>query len=50
MLTEYGLDLVILPCGSAAEQERYLRRAAARRLAGGFTIPNTHRIASRSAS
>ena len=46
-LAEHGLDLVILPCGSAAEQERYLRRAVARRLADGFIISDTQRIDSR---
>lgn len=44
VLAEHGLDLVILPCGSAAEQERYLRRAVARRLADGFIISDTQRI------
>ena len=43
-LAEHGLDLVILPCGSAAEQELYLRRAVARRLADGFIISDTQRV------
>lgn len=41
VLAEHGLDLVILPCGSAAEQDRYLRRAVERRLADGFIISDT---------
>ena len=40
-LAAQGLDLVILPCGSTAEQDRYLRRAVERRLADGFIISDT---------
>ena len=48
-LAAQGLDLVILPCGSAAEQDRYLRRAVERQLADAFiisdTLPTDERIA-----
>ena len=40
-LAAQGLDLVILPCGSTAEQDRYLRRAVERQLADGFIISDT---------
>ena len=44
VLADHELDLVILPCGSAAEQDRYLRRAVDRHMADGFIISDTQRV------
>lgn len=43
-LAEAGLDLVVLPCGPAHDQNDYLRRAVERHLADGFIISDTQRI------
>ncbi len=42
-LAEAGLDLVILPCGPAHDQNDYLRRAVERHLADGFILSDTQR-------
>lgn len=42
-LAEAGLDLIVLPCGAAHDQNDYLRRAVERHLADGFIISDTQR-------
>ncbi|WGF87969.1 substrate-binding domain-containing protein [Marinivivus vitaminiproducens] len=43
-LARHHLDLIILPCSSAQDQDEYLRRAVERRLADGFIISDTQPI------
>ncbi|HLM38417.1 MAG TPA: LacI family DNA-binding transcriptional regulator [Microvirga sp.] len=44
VLAGHNLDLVILPCSSAQDQDEYLRRAVERHLADGFIISDTQRV------
>jgi DNA-binding LacI/PurR family transcriptional regulator len=44
VLARHQLDLVILPCSSAQDQDEYLHRAVERHLADAFIISDTQRV------